>query len=275
MWGVDHLPEVPGRSVSAMLEAARTGALAALVVGGVDVRDLPDPAAAREALAAVGFLVSLEVRPSEVTALADVVLPVAPPVEKPGTYLNWEGRPRPFPQALTSTAMSDHRVLDALADALGVTIGLRTLAEVHSELDELGAWDGERIEAPDVSAVEPPAIAPGHAVLATWHQLLDAGHLQDGEVFLAGTAKRPVARVSAATAAGVGVADGGLLDVSTDAGTVTLPVAVTAMGDHIVWLPTCSPGSEVRDTLRSGPGALVRLAAGTDLTVGTDSEVQS
>jgi NADH-quinone oxidoreductase subunit G len=277
VWGVDHLPEQPGRSVSAMLEAARTGSLAGLVVAGVDVRDLPDPAAAREALAAVGFLVSLEVRPSEVTDLADVVLPVAPPVEKPGTYLNWEGRPRPFPQALTSMAMSDHRVLDALADALGVTLGLHTLTQVHDELDELGAWDGERIAAPQSAAVEPPAIAPGHAVLATWHQLLDAGHLQDGEVFLAGTAKRPVARISAATAAGVGVADGGLLDVSTDAGTVTLPVAVTAMGDHIVWLPTCSPGSEVRDTLRAGSGALVRLAAGgTDrTTIGTDSEVQS
>ena len=286
VWGVDHLPEQPGRSVSAMLEAARTGSLAGLVVGGVDVRDLPDPAAARAALAAVGFLVSLEVRRSEVTDLADVVLPVAPPVEKPGTYLNWEGRPRPFPQALTSTAMSDHRVLDALADALGITLGLRTLTQVHDELDELGAWDGERIAAPQAAAVEPPAIAPGHAVLATWHQLLDAGHLQDGEVFLAGTAKRPVARISAATATGVGVADGGLLDVATDAGTVTLPVAVTAMGDHIVWLPTCSPGSEVRDTLRAGPGALVRLAAGsTDLvpapvpgartTIGTDSEVQS
>ena len=172
--------------------------------------------------------------------------------------------------------MSDHRVLDALADALGVTLGLRTLTEVHDELDDLGAWDGERVAAPQAESVEPPAIAPGHAVLATWHQLLDAGHLQDGEVFLAGTAKRPVARISAATAAGVGVADGGLLDVSTDAGTVTLPVAVTPMGDHIVWLPTCSPGSEVRDTLRAGSGTLVRLAVGsTDLTVGTDSEVQS
>ncbi|MGV8976880.1 MAG: NADH-quinone oxidoreductase subunit G [Cellulomonas sp.] len=275
VWGVDHLPEQPGRSTSAMLEAARTGSLAGLVVGGVDVRDLPDPAAAREALAAVGFLVSLEIRPSDVTALADVVLPVAPPVEKPGTYVNWEGRPRPFPQALTSTAMSDHRVLDALADALGATLGLRTLTEVHRELDEFGAWEGERIAGPQAHAVEPPAIAPGHAVLATWHQLLDSGHLQDGEAFLAGTAKRPVARISAATAAGLGVADGDLLDVSSDAGTVTLPLALTVMGDHIVWLPTCSPGSEVRDTLRIGPGALVRLAAGADLTVGTDSEVQS
>jgi NADH-quinone oxidoreductase subunit G len=285
VWGVEHLPERPGRSTSQILEAARTGALGALVVGGVDLRDLPDPAVARESLATVGFLVSLEVRRSEVTELADVVLPVAPPVEKPGTYLNWEGRPRPFPQALTSTSMSDHRVLDALADALGTTLGLRTLTQVHDELDQLGAGDGERAQAPQADPVEPPAVAPGHAVLATWHQLLDAGRLQDGEAFLAGTAKRPVARISAATAAGIGVVDGDLLEVSTDAGTVALPVAVTVMGDHIVWVPTCSPGSEVRDTLRAVPGSLVRLArrlpdqpaVGTaaQRVNGTDSEVQA
>ena len=51
---------------------------------------------------------------------ADVVLPVVPPVERPGTYLTWEGRPRPFPRVLTSTGMPDHRVLDTLAAEMGV-----------------------------------------------------------------------------------------------------------------------------------------------------------
>jgi len=31
-------------------------------------------------------------------------------------------------------------------------------------------------------------------VLATWHNLLDSGRMQDGEPNLAGTARRPVAR---------------------------------------------------------------------------------
>ncbi|MDM8085517.1 NADH-quinone oxidoreductase subunit G [Cellulomonas cellasea] len=273
-WEVDSLPTAPGRTATEILEAARTGRLGALVVGGVDLRDLPDPAAAREALAAAPFVVSLEVRSSEVTALADVVLPVAPPVEKGGTFVTWEGRPRPFPQALTSTAVGDHRVLDRLADALGVTLGVGTLAQVHAELDQLGAWDGARVAAPAAAAAEPPAVAPGHAVLATWHLLLDSGRLQDGEAFLAGTAKRPVARVSAATAEGVGVVDGGLLAVSTDAGVIELPVVVTDMPDHVVWLPTNSPGSAVRETLHAGPGALVRLAPGTQIDV-TDAEVRA
>jgi NADH-quinone oxidoreductase subunit G len=270
-WDVEHLPAEPGRDTSGILAAAADGILGGLVVGGVEPRDLPDPAAARAALAATGFLVSLEVRESEVTALADVVLPVAPPVERPGTFVTWEGRPRPFPQALTSTAMPDHRVLDALADELGVTLGLRTIAEVHADAEALrGDWDGARVPAPDVPHAEPPAVAPGHAVLATWHLLLDSGRLQDGEPFLAGTAKRPVARLSAATAAAAGVLDGADVTVTTDAGSITLPALVTAMADHVVWLPTASGASQVRDALRALPGDLVRLAPATDATATTE-----
>jgi len=275
-WGVEHLPAEPGRDTSAILAAAADGTLGGLVVGGVEPRDLPDPAAARAALAAAGFVVSLEVRASEVTALADVVLPVAPPVEKPGTFVSWEGRVRPFPQALTSTAMADHRVLDALADELGVTLGLRTVAEVHADADALTTgWDGARVPAPGTRSAEPPAVAPGHAVLATWHLLLDSGRLQDGEPFLAGTAKRPVARLSAATAAAAGVADGTPVTVATDAGAITLPAVVTEMADHVVWLPTASAGCQVRDALRALPGDVVRLAPAAPAAGGTDEEVSA
>ena len=138
------------------------GLLGGLVVGGLEPADLPDPAIAREALDVVPFLVSLEVRRSEVTDRADVVLPVAPPSEKSGTFVTWEGRPRPFPQALVSHALADHRVLDRLADALGVDLGLQTLAAVHAELDQLGGWDGARVAAPSVRPAEPPAVSPGH-----------------------------------------------------------------------------------------------------------------
>lgn len=270
VWGVDQLPDAPGRSLTEMIAAARDGRLGALVVGGVDPADLPDPALARDALDKVGFVVSLEVRASDVTERADVVLPVAPPVEKPGTFVTWEGRPRPFPQALVSHALPDHRVLHNLAEALGVDLGLSSVADVHAELDQLGGWDGARVAAPQVAAAEPPAVPPGHAVLATWHHLLDSGRLQDGEPHLAGTAKRPVARVSAATAQAVGVADGGPLAVSSDAGTVTLPALVTDMPDFVVWLPTSSPGSAVRDTLHAVGGDLVRLAPGA--ATGPDEE---
>jgi len=263
-WDVERLPAEPGRDAAGILAAAAAGELRALVVGGVDPADLPDPALASAALRGVDFLVSLEVRSSAVTELADVVLPVAPPVEKGGTFVSWEGRLRPFPQALTSTHMPDHRVLDALADRMGVTLGTRTLAQVHAELDQVGAWDGERPAAPDVPAAEPPAVGEGEAVLATWHLLLDRGRLQDGEQFLAGTAQRPVARLGEAFAARLGVRTGDAVTVRRadgDGGAITLPLVVTPMPDGVVWVPTNSTGSAVRATLRADAGALVTVRA--------------
>ncbi len=269
-WGVERLPGTPGRDLSAMLLAAAGGGLDALVVGGVDPADLPDPDLAHRALDAA-FVVSLEVRASAVTERADVVLPVAPPAEKPGTYLTWEGRPRPFAQALTSTALPDQRVLHALAGRLGVDLGLPTVAAAHAEIAQLGPWDAGRAQAPDVAYPEPPAPGAGEAVLATWHLLLDSGRCQDGEAFLAGTAPRPVARIGAGLADRLGVADGDPVEVSTPDGAITLPAVVTAMPDGVVWLPVNSPGSTVRPTLRVDAGAVVQVAAARPATDGDDA----
>ena len=78
---------------------------------------------------------------------------------------------------------------------------------------------------------------PGQALLATWHQLLDGGRMQDGEPALHGTARPTVARMSAGTAAVAAVADGDKVTVATGQGTVTVPVEVVPMADHVVWLP--------------------------------------
>jgi NADH-quinone oxidoreductase subunit G len=198
-----------------------------------------------------------------VTAVADVVLPVAAHAEKAGTFVNWEGRVRPFQAALESGAMSDYRVLDMLASELGVFLGTRTLAEVRGEMDSLGPWSGERTPAPSVGVGEVPSAGDGQLVLATWHHLLDQGSLQDGEPFLAGTAPAARARVSAATAEAFGLAEGELVTLSTASGAVTAPVEVAeGMVDHVVWVPTNSVGSHVRTTLGVGAGALVTVTKG-------------
>ncbi|KRC37106.1 NADH-quinone oxidoreductase subunit G [Oerskovia sp. Root918] len=258
-WGVEHLPETPGRSTGDILDALSVGQLGGVLVGGLHTDDLPDPAHTLRALEAAGFVVSLEVRASDVTALADVVLPVAPPVEKAGAFVSWEGRVRTFEAALASTAMPDHRVLDALADAAGLVLGARTTEEVRAEIDQLGTWDGARPAAPEVAAAEPPAVAPGTAVLAGWRLLLDAARGQDGERFLAGTAKRPVARLSATTAAAADLFEGDVVRVSTDRGSIELPVVITDMVEHVVWLPLGSEGSQVHRELGVAQGALVRI----------------
>lgn len=260
-WDVVGLPDTPGRDTAGIVEAACAGEIGGLVVGGVDATDLAHPRV-EEALAKT-FVVSLELRPSSVTAVADVVLPIAAHAEKGGTFVNWEGRVRPFEAALDSSAMSDYRVLDMLASELGIFLGTRTLAEVRAEMARMGPWTGGRPTAPSVSAGEVPSAGDGELVLATWHHLLDEGSLQDGEPFLAGTAARRRARVSTVTAEAFGLADGDLVTVSTASGAVTAPVEVVpGMVDHVVWLPTKSAGSHVRSTLGVGAGAVVTVRKG-------------
>ncbi|GAA2922039.1 hypothetical protein GCM10020221_17760 [Streptomyces thioluteus] len=211
-WGVAELPRSPGRDTGQILGAVATGELGALVVGGVEVADLPDPARAREALDAAGFLVSLEQRPSEVTDRADVVLPVSAVVEKPGTFLNWEGRARPFEAALKPDqmvgrhVMPDARVLHMLADAMGGRpLDLPDVRAVRAEMDRLGRWAGPYAADPAEPPRRVPAPGAGEAVLAGHRLLLDQGRLQDGDEALAATRHVAVARLSPATAAETGV----------------------------------------------------------------------
>ncbi|MCP9961751.1 NADH-quinone oxidoreductase subunit G [Streptomyces somaliensis] len=264
-WGVRELPHRYGRDTGRMVEAAATGELAALLVGGVDVADLPDPARAREALDAA-FTVSLELRPGEVTERADVVLPVAAVAEKAGTFLNWEGRVRMFEAALKPQHMtnppppSDARVLHMLADAMDVHFGLPDVRTVRREMDRLGAWAGERADDPEGTRLPLPRAGEGEAVLAGHRMLLDLGRLQEGDEALAGTRHAAPARLSPATAAETDVEDGGLLRVTGPAGSVTLPLRVTEMPDRVVWLPLRSAGGGVLSDLGAAPGRLVRIA---------------
>ncbi|MEU8585642.1 NADH-quinone oxidoreductase subunit G [Streptomyces sp. NPDC048664] len=278
-----HLPELPlghGRDTSQILAAATTGELSALVVAGVGVADLPDPARAREALSAVDFLVSLELRPSEVTEQADVVLPVAAAPEKAGTFLNWEGRARMFDAALKpeqmtrSLAPTDLRVLQMLADAMDVHLGLPDLRTARAELDRLGTWDGPGAANPLEIGTQPPRPAAGEAVLAGHRLLLDLGRLQEGDDALAGTRHAARARVSAATAAESGVKDGDALAVTGPAGTVALPLQITDMPDRVVWLPLNSTGGGVASDTGAQPGTLVRIGPATADT-GAPKEVEA
>ena len=106
---------------------------------------------------------------------------------------------------------TDLYVLGAIADEMDVHLGLPDAAAARAELAALGAWRGARPAAPGRCSSTPRRRAwrtVARLRLATWHQLLDAGRMQDGEPYLAGTARPVVARVSAATAAAAGLADG-------------------------------------------------------------------
>jgi len=278
-WGVASLPSEPGRDTTQILAATAAGEIGALVIAGVDPADLPDPEAALEALEAAQFVVSLELRVSAVTDRADVVFPVAAVSEKAGTFVNWEGRPGSFDAPLPLPgARSDLQVLGALADEMDVHLGLPDANAARRELNALvpditssfpdvpsaiptgtgepAATTGRPAQASRTATLEP---GPNQAFLATWHNLLDAGRMQDGEPNLAATARAAVAKMSAATAAEAGVADGGKVTVATERGTITVPAEIADMPDRVIWLPTNSAGCAVRDRLGAGHGSLVTV----------------
>jgi NADH-quinone oxidoreductase subunit G len=255
-WGVaeSDLPTAPGRSGTALLEAARDGELAALVIGGVELADLPDPTLAAAAVEATPFVVSLETHHSAVTELADVVLPLAVVTEKSGTFLDWEGRPRPFGQVFRDAlAMADARVLAMLADAMGLAAP-GDVTSLRRELGSLGPWSGARMAAPEVA----PVAAPDGVLLASWRLLLDSGLMQEGEPHLAATARPTVAVASPATVAAIG----DVVTVTGPAGSLTLPLESGDVVDGVVWVPMNSPGCHIHADLGAVPGSAVQLTAG-------------
>jgi NADH-quinone oxidoreductase subunit G len=254
-WGVVGLPDRPGRDADAIVAALTSGDLGGVVVGGVDPDDTADPAAFRAALEAARFVVALELRETDVTRAADVVFPVAPVVDKPGTFVNWEGRPREFPAVFVNpNALPDARVLAGIAEELGRPLGFRTSAEAHARMVEMGPWDGDRAALPEAPATTTDP-ADGELALATWKLMLDNGSMQDGEKYLRATARQPVCRVSPTAADALG----SMVTLTGDRGSITLPVEATAdLADDTVWVPANSTGNGVLADLAS-PGSGVRV----------------
>ncbi|MGI5951906.1 MAG: NADH-quinone oxidoreductase subunit G [Brooklawnia sp.] len=263
-WGIDQLPATAGLDTEAMLAAAADGSLKALVVGGVDINDLADPAAAQAALASEVFVVSLEQRLSRVAEQADVVFPVALLEEQIGTFINWEHRVRPV-QAINSRStntMTDVRVLAALADALGSDLGMRSPAQARASHAEVWDWEGARAEFAGQTPAQASAVEGASSeglLLATWRAAVDDASCLDGADELRATAPAPVARVSPATAAQLGVDTGDRVRLGEQAN-VVLPVAVTQqMVDGVVWAPKNS-GVNLGVALQARAGDPVRVA---------------
>ena len=90
-WGQD-LPAGNGRSLTQMLEDAKSGKLKAmLIVGENPVASLPPESGVEQALRKLEFLACQELFPTETAQLAHVVLPACSYLEKDGTFTNSEG----------------------------------------------------------------------------------------------------------------------------------------------------------------------------------------
>ncbi len=258
-WGVASLPSEPGRTTSEIFAGLASQQLEAVVVGGVEIQDLPDSAAALDALKK-SFVVSLEIAPSAVTGVADVVLPVAAITEKSGSFLNWEGRARAFDEAVAdSQNRSDVRILSMIADAMGESIMLGTVTAAAREFNQLGKWDGSRVQFAPVSAGTAKSVNGNEALITSWRRLLDMGALQKGEDNLAGTRRPTVAVISAQRATALGVTSGDQLRISNSRGSITIPALVDDIHDDAIWLPRNSFASQTLVSLDAVHGDVVTV----------------
>jgi NADH-quinone oxidoreductase subunit G len=231
----------------------------ALVLAGFDPVDVPDGAALVEGFAEVPAVIALATHHNAATRAADIVFPVAAVTEKAGSFVNWEGRRRTFPQVFReSLILSDARVLAAIADEMLEDFGPSDPAALRAGAQALPRGTSHP---PQETAPAPRHLGRGEAVLSTWHQLVDDGALQAGEPYLAATARPPVLRISPTNAADLGIADGDEVTLTGDIGSMTLPALLTDMPTGVVWVPSNS-GTHVLAELGVTSGDTVRVSVG-------------
>ena len=253
-WNIDSLPSEIGMSSTEIINSD----LQAVLIGGVDPMDISADAKVK---LAKKFVVSLEIRQSDITDIASVVLPVAAVVEKSGSFMDWQGSARNFEAAVEqSLNRSDVRILSMLADEIGKPINLATVKSARNEFESIGNWDGSKNSMKPVAASSVINASGDEAVLNSWRNLLDKGSMQDGEDNLAGTARKSVVVISPARAKSLSVSENDLVRVSNDYGAITLPCSINDIEDSSVWLPRNSQSSQLIRNLGTVSNSIVKVA---------------
>ena len=251
-WGVQSLPSESGLSINEIVGTATE----AVLVGGVDPFDFSADA---KLLLSKKFVVSLEIRESDITDIAQVILPVAAVVEKSGSFMDWQGKVRQFDAAVESLNRSDLRILSMLADQMGKPINLPTVSSARKEIATLGNWDGAKAVMKSVAPSTTLSTNADEAILSSWRNLLDKGSLQEGEDNLAGTARPTTAVISKSRADRLQVKAGELIRVSNSYGAITLPCTIADIDDQGIWLPRNSINSQLIKVLGTVGNSVVKV----------------
>jgi predicted molibdopterin-dependent oxidoreductase YjgC len=136
------VPAAAGLDATGILEAAAAGKLTTLVLLGADpLRDFPDAALAKKALAAVPHVIAVDLFVTDSAREANVVLAAAGPTEVDGSFTNLEGRVTALRRKVTppGTAREDRMIAADLAARLGHDLGLESVAQIRDELAALAA----------------------------------------------------------------------------------------------------------------------------------------
>ena len=137
-WGIERLPETPGLTATAAMNAAANGKVKAFfILGENPMLSDPDQAHVRRALESLDFLVVQDIFPTATAALADVVLPAASFAERAGTFTSTERRIQRVRKAVEppGEARPDGEILADLAARAGYAMS----ADPSAVMDEIAA----------------------------------------------------------------------------------------------------------------------------------------
>jgi NADH-quinone oxidoreductase subunit G len=231
----------PGLDHDRMLAAADRGELDALYIIGEDpLATYPEPAFVKRALARLDFLLVQDIFLTETARAADCVLPGAAFAEKEGTFTNQEGRVQAIRRLMRPPGQSwrDVKIIAAIGglfdprfaadapSAAAVFAAIRQTVGMYRDVNL--TFQNRRNEANDLdnqaalikasgAAVNGEAVSvsplsgeagTGPFTLITGNHLFHSGRLSRKSAILNGLLKEPVAEISAADAAALGIASG-------------------------------------------------------------------
>jgi NADH-quinone oxidoreductase subunit G len=218
-------PRQDGLNAAAMLAHPRK----AYILLNVDPElDTANPAATRAALDAAECVIALTPFKSDALEHADILLPIAPFTETPGTFVNCEGRAQSFSSVVVpkADARPAWKVLRVLGTMLGLGFGYESIDAVRAELpraDEIGNWVSN---ATRIALETPPPHVPNGLERIADVPIYAADPLVRRAPSLQKTrdALPPRARAHPATLARLGLADGSEVRIRQDGSQATLTV---------------------------------------------------
>jgi len=239
------IPGTGGKDARGILAAAASGEIKTLyIIGENPVVSYPDRKSAERGIEKADFVVVQDLFLTETAALADVVLPACSAAEKSGTFTSTGGHVQRITPTIrrVGESRSDLEIFTEISRRLGgsipsagdlfarITQEIPQYAGIDStSLGTAGAYTAPRVT-PVLRPLDPPAVPPavdGKLALVTGNALHHCGTMSLHGIGTTAVSPHGYIEISRDDATRLSLAEGDKVTVTSETGTVTLPVKVS------------------------------------------------
>lgn len=217
-----------GKNLFQIVEGIEKGDIKALYLLGSDpLLTFPDAGKIKSILSKLDLLIVQDIFPSETAKIADIVFPAAAAAEKCGTFTTVDNRVQPLGKAVCAPgdAREDWDILSELYNRLCPGAKTASPVEIMAEIKTLVPLYGQSKPALRTQ-LEAAAVAPVGSVAAKFTLLAGPILFHNGTTTTHSINNREVApegylEISSTDAAKLGVADGGLIKITSKSGSLS------------------------------------------------------